>query len=161
MACIKGLPRHAKMESTNHREILKQARERKGWSEHEAADQVLFASITSRENYYDIEAHDGELTSCYSLNEICSLCQLFDIRPKDLFCTESVPPLPIEAVIGKIKEHCAQNGISIEQFEDKAGWCVESFLSNPIAALDKWNLDCLKAVCNELQIDWRGVISSL
>jgi DNA-binding XRE family transcriptional regulator len=149
------------MSETNFRKKLRQAREKKGWSIHEAATEVAAALNMSRENYYDIEMHEDDLTYCYSLSEICTICILFDIHPKNLFSTENVPPLTIEAVVGKIKDYCVQTGISIEQFEDKAGWRVNSCLSNPKTALDEWNWDCLRDVCRELQVDWRAVVSSL
>jgi tRNA(Ile)-lysidine synthase TilS/MesJ len=78
-----------------------------------------------------------------------------------LFCDKTSPELTIEEVIAKIKEHCAKNKISINQFEDIAGWRVESCLSNPKAALEEWNFDCLKNICRELGIDWQQVISNL
>jgi hypothetical protein len=78
-----------------------------------------------------------------------------------LFCDEIFSQLTIEEVVAKIKEHCAKNKIPVSQFEDAAGWCVESCLSNSNKALEEWNLDCLKDICQELQISWQQVISSL
>jgi transcriptional regulator with XRE-family HTH domain len=145
----------------NYREKLKQAREKKGWSLDEAATQVSAAGITSRNNYYDIEQHDDEITMNCSLNEISRICNLLGIHPQDLFCDEILSKLTIEEVVAKIKEHCAKNKISVSQFEDAAGWRVESCLSNPKIMLDEWNLDCLKDICRELQINWQQVIFDL
>ncbi|HVU08365.1 MAG TPA: helix-turn-helix transcriptional regulator [Verrucomicrobiae bacterium] len=100
----------------NYREKLKQAREKKGWSIHDAAIQVEIAGITNRDSYYDIEQHDSEITSTCSLNEILQICNLLEIRPRDLFCDETVSTFTIEEVIEKIKEHCVKNKISIAQF---------------------------------------------
>jgi hypothetical protein len=151
------------MSEIDYREKLRQAREKKGWTIDEAATQAaaVLTEINSWADYYDIEQHDGDLTRCYSLNEVSSICKFLDIHPRDLFCAENTPPVAIESVIEKIKDHCAQNGISIEQFEDKAGWEVHACLSNRRAALEEWNLDCLKAVCRELEMDWHGVVASL
>jgi ribosome-binding protein aMBF1 (putative translation factor) len=54
----------------NYREKLRQAREKKRWSIDETATQISAAGITSRNNYYDIEQCEGELTSNCSLKEI-------------------------------------------------------------------------------------------
>ena len=143
------------------REKLIQAREKKGWSIDDAATQMSATGITSRNNYYDIEQFDDEMTGNCSLNNISRICNLLNIHPRDLFCGEMLSQLTLEEVIAKIKEHCAKNKISVSQFEDAAGWRVESCLSNPNAALEEWNLDCLKDVCRELQIDWQRVVSSL
>jgi DNA-binding XRE family transcriptional regulator len=144
----------------NYREKLERAREKKGWSLDDAATHMSAAGIT-RNNYYDIEQYDDEITMCCSLNEISRICNLLNIHPRDLFCDEILSKLTIEEVVAKIKEHCAKNKISVSQFEDAAGWRVESCLSNPKVALEEWNLDCLKGICRELQINWQQVISGL
>jgi transcriptional regulator with XRE-family HTH domain len=145
----------------NYKQKLKQARERKGWSVDDAATQMSAAGITSRNNYYDIEQFDDEIISNCSLDEISRICNLLNIHPRDLFCDETLSQLKIEEVIAKIKEHCAKNKISVSQFEEAAGWRVESCLSNPKTALEEWCLDCLKDVCQEIQINWQQVVSGL
>jgi hypothetical protein len=145
----------------NYKEKLKQAREKKGWSIDETATQMSAAGITSRNNYYDIEQCGGELTSNCSLGEISRICNLLNIHPRDLFCDEILSQLTIKEVVEKIKEYCAKNKISVNQFEDVVGWRVESCFSNPNTALEEWTLDCLKDICQELQINWQRVISSL
>jgi transcriptional regulator with XRE-family HTH domain len=149
------------MDVPDYREKLRQARERKGWSIHEAATHVADNSITSRENYYDIEQHEGDLTSCCSLNEITRISKLLDVHPRDLFCDEKRAAVSIKDVIEKIKGQCVEKKMSINEFEDIAGWRVESCLSNPAKALDEWNIDCLIDVSHELNIDWRCVIAGL
>jgi transcriptional regulator with XRE-family HTH domain len=131
------------MDEPDYKEKLRQARERKGWSIHEAAIQIAANSITSRANYYDIEQCEDDLTSCCSLNEILRVCKLLDIHPRDLFCDEKPAAISISDVIEKIKGHCAEKKISINEFEDIAGWRVGSCLTNPAKALDEWNIDCL------------------
>jgi len=145
------------MANPDYRKILRTARELKGWSEHEAAARVQLSSSA----YYDIEEHEDDLTSCYSLSEILRICRALELHPRDLFCHEHLSPSTIDEVITNIKKHCAQNKISISKFEDIVGWRVESCLTNPKAALDEWNLDCLKDICGELQMNWQSVISSL
>ena len=149
------------MDEPDYKEILRQARERKGWSIHEAATKVAVNSITSRASYYDIEQCEGDLTNCCTLNQILRICTLLDIHPRDLFCDEKPIVVSISDVIEKIKEHCAEKKITINEFEDIAGWRVESCLTNPAKALEEWNIDCLIDVSRELNIDWRYVIAGL
>ena len=149
------------MDVPDYRETLRQARERKGWSIHEAATQVAANSITSRANYYDIEQCEGDLTSCCSLNEILRICKLLDIHPGDLFCKGNPAVISILDVIRRIQTQCVEKKISIGKFEDLVGWRVESCLTNPTKALNEWNIDCLIDVCKELNIDWRCVIAGL
>jgi hypothetical protein len=49
----------------------------------------------------------------------------------------------------------------MSEFENIAGWRVESCLKNPVNALEEWDIDCLIDVCRELQIDWRCIITGL
>jgi hypothetical protein len=149
------------MDESDYREKLKQARERKGWSIHEAATQVAANSVASRANYYDIEQCEGDLTGCYSLDEILRIGKLPEIHPHDLFGDEITAVISISDVIEKIQRHCAERKITINEFEDIAGWRVESCLTNPTKALDEWNIDCLIDVSCELNIDWRCVIAGL
>ena len=149
------------MNEEKYREKLIKARERKGWSVHKAATQVEANFITNRASYYDIELCDGDLTSCCSLNQIVRICKLLNIHPSDLFCDEKPAAISISDAIEKIKTHCADKKISICEFENIAGWRVESCLNNPANALYEWGIDCLIDVCRELQIDWRCVITGL
>lgn len=146
----------AQIRETNYRQKLIQARERKGLSEHEAATLMDFDV-----GYYDIESCDGDLTRCYSLKEILAICRKLGIHPRDLFCDSVFPIVPIADVIRDIEQHCQNDGLSISEFENIAGWSVEGCLEDPTKALDQWNVDCLIDVCNELKIEWRSVIESL
>ncbi len=149
------------MDASDYKEKLRQARERKGWSIHEAATQVADNSITSRANYYDIEQCEGDLTGCCSLNEVSRISKLLNVRPSDLFCDEKPVAISISDVVKNIQKHCAEKKIPINEFEDIVGWRVEGSLTNPAKALNEWNIDCLMNVCRELNIDWRSVIAGL
>ena len=160
MSCENTDPAEKGMMSSNYRAKLREARCRLGWSEQEAATRTGL----SLPNYYDLEAYEGELACCYSLNEILRICRAFEMRPTDLIAdgTGTLPaPVSIETVMKRIQEHCAERKLSISEFEDAAGWRLEPWLAKPRAALDAWNLDCLKDVCRELQINWAVVVASL
>jgi DNA-binding XRE family transcriptional regulator len=151
--------REAQIAATKYRSKLREARERKGLTIHEAA--ALMDCDVNTSGYYDIEQHERDFTYCYSLNEIKRVCEHFDIHPRDIFCDKLSPAISISEVIEKIKRHCNENKLSIVQFEDIAGWRLESCLANPARALEEWNIDCLIDVSRELNIDWRGVIAGL
>jgi hypothetical protein len=145
--------------ATNYRSKLREARERKGLTIHEAAGLTHF--LGGGNNYYDIEEHEGDFNYCYSLNEVKRVCEQLGIHPRDLFCDKSTPSISISEVIERIKKHCGENDLSIVEFEDIAGWRVEGCLANPANALEAWNIDCLIDVSRELKIDWRCVIAGL
>jgi len=152
--------RDKEISATNYRNKLRLARERKGMSQHEAADLMAFF-LGGRGAYYDIEEHEHDFTYCYSLNEIKRVCKQLDIHTRDLFCENTSVELSISEVIEIIKRHCVGTKVSISEFEDIAGWELESCLENPPKALDEWNVDCLIDVSRELKIDWRCVIAGL
>jgi hypothetical protein len=108
-----------------------------------------------------IEEHDRDFTYCYSLNEIKDVCKKLRIHPRDLFCEEPAIAISIEDFVERIKALCDEKKLSIEQFENIAGWKLASSLTNPPIALDEWNLDCLIDLSRELRIDWRRVITGL
>jgi DNA-binding XRE family transcriptional regulator len=145
--------------ATGYRNKLRQARERRGLTQHQAAATIDYPFGDSA--YYDIENCDYDLTSCYCLNEIKRICEFLGIHPKDLFCDETTLPIPISEVVEKIKTHCTQLKLSIDAFEDIAGWKLESCYADPSNALKEWNVDCLIDVSRELGIDWRRVIAGL
>jgi hypothetical protein len=142
--------------ATNYRSKLRNAREQKGLTIHEAAQ-----SIISIGQYYDIEECERDFTYCYSLIEITEVCKILGIHPRDLFCDTISASTSISEIIDRIKTHCTEKQISIGEFEDITGWQVENCLTNPAKALEEWDVDCLMDVCRELDIDWRCVIAGL
>jgi hypothetical protein len=148
--------REKEIAATNYRSKLRDARVQKRLTIHEAAR--LIGSIG---HYYDIEEHDHDFTSCYSLCETTEVCKILDIHPRDLFCDKTSSVISIQEVVGRIKAHCIEKKLSISEFGDIAGWKFESCLLNPARALDDWNIDCLIDVSRELQIDWRCVVAGL
>lgn len=148
--------RDKEIAATNYRSKLRDARERKGLTIHEAA-----RLIDSIGHYYDIEEHEHDFTGCYSLNQITEVCKILGIHPRDLFCDKIPASTLISEVVDRIKTHCTEKRISIGEFEEIAGWRVENCLTNPAKALEEWGVDCLMDVCRELNIDWHCVIAGL
>ena len=147
--------RKKEITATNYRSKLRDARERKGLTIHEAADLIGLIG-----HYYDIEEHERDFTR-YSLIEITEVCKILSIHPRDLFCDKATAPISISEVIDKIKTHCAEKRISTAEFEDIAGWRIANCLTNPAKALEEWGVDCLIDICRELNTDWHCVIAGL
>ena len=149
--------REKEIAATNYRSKLRDARERKGLTEHQAAALMKIGSAA----YYDLEAFEGDITGCYSLNEILLICKSLDLRPRELFFDVPVLPLSIDEVISQIARHCSEKSISIAEFEDIAGWRIASCLANPRVALDEWCVDCLMDICRESGVEWSRAIAGL
>jgi hypothetical protein len=148
--------------STEYRSKLCRAREKKGWTIREAAEWMASMDIgVGRAAYYDIEMHEGDFTSCYSLNQTKGVCEILGIHPRDLFCDKEVVAISIKDLAERMKRHYAEKKISISDFEDIAGWKLESCLASPSLAFDEWSVDCLIDISRELGTDWRGVIAGL
>ena len=149
------------MSAPDYREKLKQARERKGWSIHEAAWQAEATSIVSRNAYYDAELCEGDLMESCSLNQVIRLCGLLGIKPCDLFCEGSEKPLTLEEVARAVRQYCLKHELPLLEFENQVGWRLETVLENPKSALAEWNIDCLKDVCDMVGVDWKRVLMGL
>ena len=89
------------------------------------------------------------------------MCQAFNLSPMDLLAGNTdIADLNLLSFVelGKrITKHIAAHDMTVVEFEDKAGWKVESFLSNPEEAW-KMNVRFLIDVCSELQIEWLSVV---
>jgi hypothetical protein len=53
--------------------------------------------------------------------------------------------------------YLSQHHMSQAVFEDKAGWNLDGFITNPNAAWD-WNVDCLRDLCGQLGVDWLAAL---
>ena len=133
---------------------LKAAREATNLSPQEVAAAVG----VSPGFYYDLETH-GDLTSTVSLARLHKICGIVHVQPRTLF-SDSPPRdvVSLTKVFQGIKELCRTEEMTISQFEIDVGWGVQECLDDPDAALDKWNVDCLKDICSKLRIDWLTVL---
>lgn len=133
-------------------ERLKLLREKLGLSPNEMAVRL---GVTSGA-YYDWEDHDDDLPMTISLAELRNLSNLLGTTPLYIFTGESAAPdrrISFEHLADLVRKHLLQHGLTLEQFEDQAGWELKEFLSEPSAAL-KWNPDCLRHVSEALGISW-------
>jgi len=115
--------------------------------------------------YCDLEAIESEIFMLISLAELRKICAMLRITPRDVFSDCGSTKLPTKphnfaALADELREHLHHQRLSLDEFEEAAGWEVGTFLENPRAA-DTWSIDCLRDVCRELAVDWLGVLSDI
>ena len=110
---------------------------------------------------WDIEAHDDEISSCYSVADVHRFCGVLGIRPRELFGFGAASPsLLADELAALIGEHCRSHGITTAQFEDAAGWSVAKSLDDPERFRHDYPIDGLMDICRELGVDWKRFIES-
>ena len=114
----------------------------------------------NRPSYYDLETCQDELTMTISLRELKRLCEALQIPAINLFAdrpqseAERISP---KELAGRIEQYVQLHTMSISEFENKVGFEIEECLKRPDGVLD-WNIDCLRAVCGELGLDWHAAL---
>ena len=145
-------------ESASHSARFREARERVKLSPQDAADRMGISSPS----LYDLESHDDELCSVYSPTEIQRFSQVLAIRPTELLGAQSTEPAILPDELARlIREHCQRRSLSIEQFEDAAGWHVAKSLTEPQKFLQDYTIDGIQDICRTLEVDWQRVILGL
>lgn len=137
----------------NHCQIIREARERLGLSLDEAAASVGI----SMPHFRDLEEDEDELFMTMSFSEITRLCRLLQLSPRHLLASEpsSVLRQPQE-LRHLILSYNRRNHISVDEFEEQAGWKVQPFLTvltDPQHQFQEWNVDCLRDICSVLGVD--------
>lgn len=113
-----------------------------------------------RPSYYDLETYEGELTMNISLRALKKLCDVLHIPVRNLFVGEAasmVERVSPEQLTERIAQHLHRYRLSISEFENKVGFRIAECLERPDEVLD-WNIDCLRAVCGELGLDWPAAL---
>ncbi|TAL31831.1 MAG: hypothetical protein EPN97_10490 [Alphaproteobacteria bacterium] len=143
-------------------------RERAGLSEAQMA-----AEVSKRFGYTDprsftiytlgdLEAYDDELFTLYSPREIWHFSRIFGINAQELLNLDgSAAPVTAPELVQLIKKECATRNLSLEQFEDVVGWRLSVCMNPPELLLQEMTLDGMTWLCQELHIDWRGVITDM
>jgi hypothetical protein len=108
--------------------------------------------------YYDMEDHADELYDAASLADISKVCKYLGLTPRDLFHegSDDAPQdqkYSFEELAKKIKGYLAVNLLSVEEFADQSGWCVQDFLKDPLVGRE-WTVRCLKEVGQQIGINW-------
>jgi hypothetical protein len=129
---------------------FREARESLGLNESELA----IRSGLYNAAIWDIEAYEGDLTCCYSPNDLKKFCQVLRIHPAELFGEMiSEPTVSADELVRLIHEECRLRG-----FEDVVGWRLSACIVPPEKLLEDINIDGLQWLCRELRIDWRRAL---
>jgi hypothetical protein len=134
---------------------FRQARELRGLSPEEVAGQCDISSSC----IWDIELCDGDLTNCYSPDEIRRFCRVLGVHPVELFGEKiSESTVSADELVERIREECRLRGVTLDQFEDVVGWRLSACMEPPEMLLNDLSIDGLQWLCRELRIDWRRVL---
>lgn len=110
---------------------------------------------------HDLEDFEDELETCYSPRDIQKFAQIFGAHPLDFIGgPPAQPPVFVSELPLRIHQHCHSRGISLEQFEDAAGWNIAASLDPPELLLENLSLAGLQDVCRELGLEWQRIVAS-
>lgn len=121
------------------------------------AKQVAEQSGVSVENYHDLEDAD-DLNDCISLRDLAAVCAAVGCLPADLFSGEAderpdTGPVSFSDLRQRVMDHLKAGALSLPEFEGLVGWDFVEFSKDPDAAW-KWNVQCLRDVCDPLKVHW-------
>jgi transcriptional regulator with XRE-family HTH domain len=154
----RNLIRHTMSDFGSTSSRFKKFRGRSGLSHEEAARQM---DITPP-SVWDLESYEDELCTVYSPAQVQRFARVLGIRPIEFFGeVPTEPPVTAAEVASLIRERCRSRKMSLEQFEDAAGWSLSECLEPPERLLENVSVDGLQDICRELDIDWRRVVFGL
>lgn len=109
--------------------------------------------------YYDLEEDDQELYMAISLTELSLLSKELRISPEALFSDMGLPGNRIRPgeVARRIRDVIGKRKLTLSEFEDEVGFSIGDSLEDSSRVWD-WNVDCLRAVCAALGVDWRRAL---
>ena len=130
---------------------LKHAREAVG-----KAPEDLAEFVGGRSNYYDLEDCDGDLYSTVGLGELSNLCSALGIKLRDLFDDRPKIDSAISPgkLLSKALEYLEQNNLTVAEFSNRIGIEIGPSLRDA-GKISEWNIDFLRWLCEELELDWR------
>jgi transcriptional regulator with XRE-family HTH domain len=132
-------------------ERLKEARQRVGKS----TEQLAGEAGMSLPSYYDLEAGQ-DWFNAVSIAQISAIAQAVGMTFAELMCGDSRrdnQPTSERDLQSRLRAALSESHTDIPEFEKRLGWNVGPFLKDPQAVRD-WNIDCLRAVCQQLGINW-------
>lgn len=132
-------------------ENLKTARENSGKSPEEIGSLAGVGAL----KYYDLESDDDEIETNTSIGELRDICVVLKISIHSLFGVAVNPSdvITAEDLVAKIKNYLQQTKASIEAFEDRVGYTIQSSLEDP-SEIRSWDIECLRGVCGEIGVNW-------
>jgi len=131
---------------------LKRAREAAGKTHEELSKFVGHSTCA----YYDLEDFDGELYETIGLGELSALCSALGIKSRELFDdrVENGQEISPEQLISKARARMKETAVSVADFSNLIGFEIQPSLDDISKVMD-WNVDFLRWLCRELELDWR------
>jgi hypothetical protein len=110
----------------------------------------------SAAEYFDLEDFD-DLSDACSLQVIKELLTALGTTPEFIFAPAGYvgdgAQFTFLLLKRAVEAHLADGNLTLDEFEDSVGWELKAFLKDPETAWH-WNLDCLRAVCAALRVNW-------
>ena len=133
-------------------ERLRAARERLRLSQREVAAQLRQAP----DFLWDLELFDEEVLTSVSLADLAALCRTLALDPALFLADREIPvekQLSVTDLAAAIRRYLTEHDVSLQAFEDRAGWVVGPALAEP-DRVGEWNVDSLYDICELIGIDW-------
>ncbi|HEY4368850.1 MAG TPA: hypothetical protein VGN07_16565 [Steroidobacteraceae bacterium] len=110
--------------------------------------------------YQDLEQNDAELAATLTLFQAIELASLLSVRLQDLLGADSstVESIALLELPSRIEAQVAQQGISMQEFEEQIGWGLEEFLQSPIRVAAELPIAFLQDLAAALGIHWFALI---
>ena len=138
---------------------LRDAREIAGKS----IDEMAALLGISWESYNELEEDDEEITDSVSLRQLVTLSKALNFDLPEFFSSDRLAKadsVSLEVLARKISEYIVTHKLSVDDFEEMAGWEVATCLTNPSRFMN-FNLVGLMEVCEVVGVDWRAVLARL
>jgi transcriptional regulator with XRE-family HTH domain len=135
-------------------ERLRRARESAGKTTAEVAQ---MAGIPEP-HYYDLETYDDDLYMTASLAELRNLAFAVGLTIRGIFGVEGTAAMGLAGLAEAVRHHLVKEGVSIQEFGQRAGWDLTKFIEKPQTAWEDWNFDCLYDVCRQLGVSWIDIL---
>ena len=113
--------------------------------------------------YDDLEAYDHELFSALSLRQVQLLAQFLGVSVHELVTGQKFigEPLPLEGVAQLVRCAMARDSLSVDAFEDKAGWELSEFLASPLELAQQRSIDFLRDVASAIGVDYLRILAAV
>jgi len=137
---------------TGDAERIKLLRQRAGKS---AGEIALLAGLGDMA-YCDVEAHDDELRTVLSLQQVKRLADALGVPSSALFLDELTDiehRVSYDELVAFVTHHF-DSGVSREALAEEIGWDLGPFFGGESRALSEYGVDFLQELCRRIGIDW-------
>jgi transcriptional regulator with XRE-family HTH domain len=139
-------------------ERVRDARERLGLSEAEVAERL---GISDSE-YQDIEFHDDEAFTVFSLNRLARLANVLGLRLEAMLFGPEAPPIAaptgFATIANRLQQLAAKEGLTLDELGDRVGWELAGMLLNPESMGDALPVFGLYDLCSAVGVDWASAL---